>query len=193
LTISRILRGDRNATPDVIESVAPVLGLEPRHLVKGTDAEERYAQSGELVKRSMYDAVVGTLADYETRINDLESKLRVTSEARAKDQTELSNVHQALARAEQDRDRAKDDNVRLLESNREYRAGLTRAVTEIANLQAKLQMLGEELGTTKKSSRAAAILAGVAAFSGVVTLASLLNRDDEPVEADADHEEENRQ
>src|SRR5690349_6176045 len=123
----------------------------------------------------MYDAVVGTLAEYEARINDVEARLLLSEQGRLKDQGELGKLHQALSRAEHDCERAKDDNRLLHASNREYRADLTRAVTEIANLQAKLKILGEELGSTKHSSRVAAILAGVAAFTGVVTLASLRN------------------
>jgi transcriptional regulator with XRE-family HTH domain len=189
-TISRILKGDRNATPEVIESLAPVLGMDPAYLVKGTDAEDRYVKSNDLVNRSMYDAVVGTLAEYEARVNDLEGKLRVLGEARAKDHEELSRVHQALARAESDRDEVREENRRLTASNQDYRAGLSRAVKVIANLQADLKMLGDELATTKKSSRAAAILAGVAAFSGVVTLATYLNNNSEHSESDDDAEGE---
>jgi transcriptional regulator with XRE-family HTH domain len=192
-TISRILAGDRNPTPEVIESLAPVLGMEPHQLVRGTDAEEAYVKSGEFVKRSMYDAVVGKLAEYEARNNDLTAKLHVANEARAKNQTELGGLHQELARVSHDCERVREDNRLLRDSNRDYRGALTRAVTQIANLQAKLKILGEELGTTKQSSRTAAILAGVAAFTGVVTLASLLHNDgdasDESTNGEDEHDE----
>jgi chromosome segregation ATPase len=136
----------------------------------------------------MYDAVVRTLAEYEARINDLEGQLGLANQGRLKDQAELGRLHQELARVNYDCERARDDNRLLQASNRDYRGALTRAVTEIANLQAKLKILGEELGSTKQSSRTAAILAGVAAFTGVVTLASLLNNGGDGTDSTTDGE-----
>jgi transcriptional regulator with XRE-family HTH domain len=190
-TISRILSGDRKPTAEVIESIAPVLGIEPAQLVKDTDAEERYVKSGDFVKRAMYEAVVRTLTEYEGRINDLEGQLRLANERAAKDQTELGKLHMELSRVTHEYERVRDDHRLLLASSRDDRAALTRAITEIASLQAKLNILGEELGSTKQSARVAAILAGVAAFSGVVTVASLLKKDTpDPTTDEEDNDDE---
>lgn len=73
--VSRVLRGERNATPDVITTIARTIGVEPAHLVKGTDAEGRLAESAEWMRRSELVTVTHNLAQYEARLNDAESRL----------------------------------------------------------------------------------------------------------------------
>jgi transcriptional regulator with XRE-family HTH domain len=190
-TISRMLKGDRNPTPDVIESLAPVLGVEPLLLVAGTDAESRFKDSGDWIRKGNYEAAVRKLVEYETRLNDADIQARTATDAherecsrRADLERQLSQAHLDLDRRRwdiedlRDQDRRLQDQGRQLRSDlRRYQEGLYRAVTEVASLRAGMSSLAEELSSTKKSSRASTILAGVAAFTGVVTVAHFLVKD----------------
>jgi transcriptional regulator with XRE-family HTH domain len=188
-TISRLLKGDRNPTPAVIESLAPVLGVEPSFLVQGTDAETRFQESGEWIKKANYEAVVRKLSEYEARMNDMSTELRIAREGIARESAarkdlegQRSKYHLQLDWARRDLEEAKEQNRQSREDLKRHREGLKGAVAEIASLRAKLKELADELASTSKSGRATAILSGVAAFTGVLTVAHFLTQDAEPEE-----------
>lgn len=191
-TISRLLRGERQPTPTVVESLAPVLGLEPALLVKGTDAEVRFQESGDWIRRANYEAAVRRLAEADLRANELEGRLKVAidtldrtkealekeSRARCERERQLGDAHLQLERATRDLAEMRDQNGQLRGDLRRHQTALTAAVAEVATLRAKMSELADLLSKTTTSSRASAILAGVAAFTGAVTVAHFLSQDD---------------
>lgn len=170
--LSRLIRGDRNPTPAVIESLAPVLGIEPMHLVSGTDAEGRYLQSGELVKKEIYEAAARQLAANQVLIADLQERVKDLPLAHA----QLGQTLRDLDLLRRDADDLRSDNKQLRQDLQKYRSALEQAVAEYSALQGQLKTLADELAGTKKSSRASAILAAVGAFTGAVTMTHFLNK-----------------
>jgi transcriptional regulator with XRE-family HTH domain len=179
--LSRIIQGKRSPTPEVLQCLGPVLGVEIEELVQGTDAEDRLSDAKSSVQQENYEAAVRQIIEYEGRSRDLENRLHFAGEAlkaevkrrelaegHAKDahclkeqlQRELSEARAMILRQEQDL--------------KCYRQGLAKAVAEVGALRSKLQELGAELASTSKSIRTATILSGVAAFAGAVTVAHFL-------------------
>ena len=186
--ISRIMNGERSPTPAVIESLAPALGVEPLQLVFETDAESRYRASGELVRKEIYEAAARQVAEDQVLIAELERRLQSLSDAHA----ELGRTHHELDRARRDVDELKTENKELKADVQRYRSGLSRAVAEYSTLQGQLKTLADELANTKKTSRASAILGAVGAFTGVITVAHFLSRDEPPVDSSASHKKRSR-
>lgn len=179
--ISRVMRGERGATPEVIISIAGVFGTDPSILVKGTDAESRFTESGEWVPKHVFMAVAQKLGDYEAQLNERDEQLRTAKVASARERTrkreleaELSTTHFALQRSQNDLEDTRAHNVSLQSELRAHRQGLGRAVAEVTSLKAQLNALATELSSTKQSARTSTILAGVAAAAGVVTAAHFL-------------------
>ena len=179
--ISRIVSGDRPPTPAVIESLAPMLGVEPSHLVFGTDAEARYRASGELVRKEMYEATARQVADDQVRIAELERRL----ESLPATLEELGRTHHDLDRARRDLGDLRIANKELRADVHRYQNGLAQAVAKYAALQSQLATLASELSSTSKASRASAILAAVGAITGVVTVAHFLSDDEPPIQSDS--------
>lgn len=184
--ISRVMRGERGATPEVIISVAGVFGMDPAILVKGTDAESRFTESGEWVPKHAFVSLAQNLGAYEARLNESAEQLRTAKEMIARERTrrheleaELSSAHFALQRSNDDLEDTRAHNNSLQSELRAHRHGLARAVAEVTSLKAQLNALATELSSTKQSARTSTILAGVAAAAGVVTAAHFLMQDDD--------------
>jgi chromosome segregation ATPase len=156
-----------------------MLGVEPSHLVFGTDAEARYRASGELVKKEMYEAAARQVADDQVRIAELERRL----ESLPATVEELGRTHHDLDCARRDLADLKAANKELRADVHRYQNGLAQAVAEYAALQSQLATLASELSSTSKASRASAILAAVGAVTGVVTVAHFLSKDEPPTES----------
>src|SRR5262249_55607010 len=134
----------------------------------------RYRASGELVKKDIYEAVARQSAEDQVRIADLQRQLQAVPGLHA----DLGRAHYALDRTQRDLEEVRAENKDLRADVRRHRNGLANAVAEYAALQGQLKTLADELSTTRKSSRASAILGAVAAFTGVITVAHFLSNDD---------------
>ncbi len=196
-TISRLIRGQRSLSSDAVHWLCPVLEIDIDDLVRGTDAEPKIRELSKVVRREVYDSVVKQLADYEGKYNDLQRKLEFADESlrkereRARESTQdASAAHIDLAWAKQDLEIVKEQNKKLIDDVKTYRAGLQRAVDELGTLRQQLSILAIELKDSKQTSKATSILSGIAAFTGVVTVAHFL-KTDEPSATD-DSEQQGR-
>jgi len=185
--VSRLIRDQREPTVDALQCLAPALGVDVAELVRGTDAETRLQEVTQTVRRSDYEAVVQKLAEYEGHLHEMRARLRTSEEALAREEacrTEAQHAaceaHLHLEHAERDLQNAREAALRHEQELRRYREALSRAVAEVAALRGKFQELQAELGSAEKSNRATAILAGVAAITGVVTVAHFLGSDEAP-------------
>lgn len=185
--VSRLLRDERVPTADALQCLAPALGVDVADLVRGTDAELRLHQVTQTVRRSDYEAVVQKLAEYEGHDGELRARVRTLEEALTREEDSRTNAQHAASEAHMLREHAERDlrhareTARRLELDlRRHRDALARAATEVAALRTRFRELQAELGSTAKSARTTAILAGVAAFTGVVTVAHFLGADDAP-------------
>jgi len=169
-SISRLISGTRNPTPAVIESLAPVLGLEPGQLVAGTDAEARYLHSGDFVKKEIYEAAAQQLAVDQFQIAELQEQLAAFPSVSSK----LGETLRELDLVRRDASELRTDNKQLRSDMQRYRHALEQAVAAYSTLQGQLKTLADELSDTRKSSRASAILAAVGAFTGAVTVTHFL-------------------
>src|SRR5258708_7428468 len=75
-TITRVLNGERNPTPETLQEIAPVLGVTLAQLVAGTDAAERVEEAQNLVARKDYEAAVRQVIEYERKANDFSVRVR---------------------------------------------------------------------------------------------------------------------
>lgn len=187
-TISRLIRGERNPTFETVQCLAPVLGLTVEEMVQGTDAQSRLQEATQLVRREDYEAVVQKLVEYEGRLNDAEMKLRAETSTRTQDEERWKKAESERREAQDQaeaaqrelvgaRERAQQLQFELSRSQSEltrYQKALHKAVAEVSMLRANLQQMAKELKETSQSSRTAALLAGIAAVTGVVTAASFL-------------------
>ncbi len=185
-TISRLIKGERNPTQDTVQCLAPVLGMSIKELIQGTDAEARLQEASQLVRREDYEAVVQKLVEYEGRLNELEMKVRAERNAREQDEQRRKQAEQDLLVArrqveleQRSLDEVTATNTHLRTELSRYRAALHKAVAEISSQRAALEKMAEELKAVSKSNRTTNILAGIAAFTGVVTAASFLSSSDE--------------
>lgn len=183
--ISRIIRCERNPTSEALQSLAPALQMDIADLVRGTNAESRLHETSNLVQRQAYESAIRTLTEYEARLRDLDAQMRASREAlvqeerrRKQAERETSEAHLQIQWAQRDLTDAKTHIQQQAQDLRQYQQALFKAVAEIGVLQTQFRELNEELASTKKSSRAGAILAGVAAITGVVTVAHFLGEDD---------------
>lgn len=182
-TVSRVIHGGRFPTIETLEHVAQALGITVAHLVHGTDAEKLLQEAARLIPREHYEAAVKQVAEYETKIYDLESRLRTVEdqlrgerERREVAVTERCQLQIGLDRAELDHAEAQK-NVRALSKDlREHRQALHMAVAEISNLRSQLTELAEALKANGRTTRTSALLAGIAALTGAVTVAHFLQR-----------------
>jgi transcriptional regulator with XRE-family HTH domain len=191
--ISRVLRGEREASPEVITSLAGVFGFDAAQLVLGTDAEARVGASADWVRRNDFEKLATKLAEYEARIHDLEDHVRHARESDARQaerrqqaETELCRAHLELQRTRSDLDEERAQRRTVERELRRYRHALAAAVARVTELQTQLAAVANEVRTTNRTSRLSALLSGVAAVAGVATLAHFLRREDEPEEGDDD-------
>jgi transcriptional regulator with XRE-family HTH domain len=187
--ISRIIRCERPPTSETIHVLAPALQVDVADLVRGTDAESRLHETSNFVHREAYEAAIRTLTEYEARLRDMDARVRASEEGltreegrRKEAERAASQAHLDIQWAQRDLADAKVHIQRQAHELKQYQHALSKAVAEIGVLQAQFRELSGELASAKKSSRAGAILAGVAAITGVVTAAHFLgDDDDEPV------------
>lgn len=180
-TISRIIKGERSAAPDTLQTLAVALALTPAELVAGTDAEARLAAVSSVVPRATYDAVVKTLLDYEGRIADLERRLRHFDADEVENRATIQKLRRELAAAVSEREelqRAVERlQARLTETELDlerHRDALKKAVADVASLSARLQKIATDSSSAATTGAIAAALASVAAVAGVATLAHYL-------------------
>jgi transcriptional regulator with XRE-family HTH domain len=191
--ISRVLRGSRGPTTEMITSVAGVFGVDPVHLVLGTDAEGKLADSAEWVRRGELADLTGRLANYEACIHDLERQVRDARKAEADEAKRRQDADATLCRTHLELQRAHADLAdvraqrRSVESElRRYRHGLTAAVAKVKELQVQLAAVATEVRANGRTGRLSVLLSGVAAIAGVATVAHFLTADDEATEEEND-------
>jgi transcriptional regulator with XRE-family HTH domain len=189
-TVTRIIKGARNPTPQTLQDMAPVLGVSLEQLVAGTDAEDRVEEAKNLVPRSALDAAIQQVIEFERKLNDMAARNRDLTETANRDrdlaraaQAELGETHRQLAFVTEERDRARRDARHHEQDARRYREALARAVVDVAQLQGKVQELGAAVQAGNQTGKVTAILAGVAA---VVSVANYLENADEDEDGAAD-------
>lgn len=180
-----MVRGDRKPSAETLRQLAPALAIDIVELVRGTDAEERLDGAIYAVEHDDYVAAMQKAIEYEARNRDLDAQLTSTREALAREEkrrmlaeTAVSEAHLEKERARQDVKEARDQIQRQEQELRRYRRGISRAVAQVTALRAKLRTIDEELASTKKSARLAAVLSGVAALTGAVTIAYFIGGSD---------------
>lgn len=183
--ISRMVRGDRKPSTETLRQLAPALAIDIAELVRGTDAEERLDGAIYSIEHDDYVAAMQRTIECEARNRELNAQLTSIRDAltheekrRVAAEIALSNAHMEQERARQDAKEAREHIQRQEQELRRYRKGISRAVAQVASLRAKLRAIDEELASTKKSARLAAILSGVAALTGAVTIAYFLGGSD---------------
>jgi len=183
-TITRILKGERNPTPETIQEIAPVLGLTVAQLVNGTDAAERVKEAKDLVARSDFEDAIRHCLEYErsardagVQLRDTRAELETQLEATRRANAEAREASERLARMEAERDDAIRAARHHEEDARRYQDALKKAVTDVARLHAQVRELGKAVDDGRKTGRIGAILAGVAA---AVSVATYLNSDSQP-------------
>ena len=180
-TITRILNGERNPTPETLHEIAPVLGVEIGQLVAGTDAAERVKEAQDIVSRHDYESAVRQVIEYERKANDLTARIRELSDRAEAERQRARKLAEALESAERraalledERDRARRDAHRHEHDAARYRQGLEKAVADVVALRAQVREMGAAVEAGRTTSRVGAILAGVAA---AVSVASYLGSD----------------
>jgi len=180
-TITRIVKGERNPTPETLQEIAPVLGLTVAQLASGTDAAERVKEAKDLVARSDYEEAVRQYIEYERTARDVGVQLRDTRAEleRQRDATRRVNEQlrvatENLSKVEAERDEAASTARHHEEDARRYQDALKKAVTDVARLHEQVRELGKAVAGSRKTGRIGAILAGVAA---AVSVATYLNSD----------------
>jgi len=177
-TITRILKGERNPTPETLQEIAPVLGLTVAQLAADTDAAERVKEAKDLVARKDYEDAVRKVIEYEARTHDLTTRLRELTTELTEDRARLrrlqTDAEHEVATMREERDDASRKAAHHEEDARRYRDALEKAVADVAQLREQVRELGSAVDAGRKTGRIGAILAGVAA---AVSVASYLASD----------------
>lgn len=180
-TITRILKGERNPTPETLHEIAPVLGVDVAQLVAGTDAAARVKEAQDIVSRRDYEAAVHQVVEFERRANDLAARVRELTERCEQEHGRARRLSEQLEESERkcsvleaDRDRARREALHHEQDARRYREGLEKAVADVVALREQVRELGAAVESGRTTTRVAAILAGVAA---AVSVASYLGGD----------------
>lgn len=187
-TVSRILKGARNPTPETLSNLAPVLGVSLEQLVAGTDAAARVEEAANLVSRAHYEDAVRQLIEFERKANDLAEQLRVEKEVSKDAQAKRRDAEEAARTVQADRDAAVRESKRHEEDARRYQEALQRAVADVARLQTDVAELSKAVDQSRLTGRMAAILAGTAALASVASY--LKGRSPEPTPTRETNEEE---
>lgn len=168
-TVTRILRGERNPTPETLSLLAPVLGVTVEQLVTGTDAEARVESSRKLIDRAHFDDAVRQFIAADRRANTNETKIRDLKESLRQETERRQRAEEQLLAAEAKCDEAKrraDANER---DAQRYKLAFEQAFKDVARLQTELQELAKAVDSNKRTGQIATILAGVAAVASVAT------------------------
>lgn len=182
--LSRLISNERPPTSETLFALAAALEIGLADLVAGTDAEGRLDSGKDYVRRSDYQEAIGKVIEYEVRIRDVEALSRSLEERFAKEQALRKTIEASVTKVEGERDLALTK-LAASESACEaaktevarYRSALQRALTQFSALKVQVDELQKELGATKKSSKAGAMLSGVAAIASVATLAYFLGEE----------------
>jgi transcriptional regulator with XRE-family HTH domain len=179
--ISRMVKGERLPTSETLQALAPALGVGVAELVAGTDAESRLAEVSDHVRRSDYEEAVGKVIEYEGRIRELEGRARAQDEQLHREHAARRTAEDLFEAQRAAREKAEATLAELQgrhESQEQelarYKDALTRALAEFSTLKSRVEALQAEVGRSKDSSKVSALLAGVAAITGVATLAHFL-------------------
>lgn len=187
--ISRIIRGDRKPTNDALQYIGGFLRIPVDELVRGTDAEGRVESASPMVPRELLEAALRERNEWESRATEFKNlaeatEERLKAEVRRRETAEISagEIHYQRELKERDLSAAKRTIQELDSQLKKHKMGLELAVAELATVRAQLRELAEELSSTKKSSRTAAILSAISAVTGAATVAYFLSRSDSPGE-----------
>ncbi len=182
--ISRIIQGKREPTSETLHCLASVLGMAAPELVLGTDAESRLLDDT-VVRRADYEEAVRSFIELESKNRESEARVRSLAETLEAERKALKLAHREASDAAERAERAEARSAELTSEKekqagelRRYHDALARAVTEISLLKKRFEDLQKELGDAKQSSRTASIFAGVAALTGVATIAHFLGEED---------------
>lgn len=175
-TVTRILNGERNPTPDTLNELAPVLGVELAQLVAGTDAADRVREAQNLVSRRDYEDAVKQIIEFERQASTLKAQLRELTDRDRKSEErvgqlakELNEARRVCSVRELERDQARTEAARFEHQANRYLEGLGQAVSDVAQLRAKVRELSEQVQAGHRTGRVGAILAGVAAAVSVAS------------------------
>lgn len=166
-TITRILRGERNPTPETLCLIAPVLGVTVEQLVVGTDAEERVEGARKLIDRAHYDDAVRQFIDAEKRATSGEAHIRELKEIVQQEIDRRRKAERQLEIVEHERDEEKRRANTNEHDAQRYKVAFERAFQDVARLQTELQELAAAVDSSKRTGHVAVILAGVAAVASV--------------------------
>ncbi len=193
-TISRILQG-RVPSRETLDLIAPVLGITVDELVDGTEAAAKTKMGPEFVPNEHYTGAVAKMLEFERRANDAEALARQHARTGAEELERRHRAEDQVASLERDNREIRDDVAKgqseishLHHRVRRRTEALEKAVKELNELRARVAELRAIAEDGQKTGRIAAILAAVAAFTGVVTVATYLGRDDDDDEDDKDAE-----
>jgi transcriptional regulator with XRE-family HTH domain len=183
--ISRLITNQRRPTVEVLQCLAPALRIELVDLVRGTDAESCLTEIPNVVRRSDYEGVLAQMIEYEGKIRELVRDAQTKDDIieQRKNGEEQHKASIALLEKQVEEQERELAQLRALVTSKEqelfrYRHALAHVVAENQALKQQFLILESELGETKKSSKAATILAGIAAVTGVATVAHLLDNAD---------------
>ncbi len=179
--ISRVIRGERPPTAETLQCLATALGVDVAALVAGTDAETRLEEAADHVRRADYEAAVGKLIEYEGRVREVENRLRATEEALVSERETRKQAERAAAAAQQELEQAVAHVTALRAQSEAQARELVRYQHALARAVAQFDALKARIDETKNSSKAASVLAGIAAVTGVATIAHFLGDDEAPV------------
>lgn len=168
-TVSRILKGARNPTPETLSNLAPVLGVSLEQLVAGTDAAPRVEEAANLVSRAHYEAAIHQIIELERKANDLADQLRVERESSKDESVRRRLAEEAAGTLRSERDAALRASHRHEEDARRYQEALQSAVADVARLQTAVEELSKAVDQTRLTGHVAAILAGTAAIASVAS------------------------
>jgi transcriptional regulator with XRE-family HTH domain len=166
-TVSRIISGERNASAEQIDCMAKVLGVEVGVLVRGTDAEARVDEAKQVVHRGHYEGLVKQVAEYESRLNDADARRQDAFAELEREKERRRVTERRLGEAYLAVDRSQSDLAEVREQNR-------RLQLEIKQHREAIEQLALELAAVTSSTQLTKILAGIAAATGVATLAAVL-------------------
>lgn len=183
--ISRYLKGDRNPTLSAAECLAPVLGVTLEELLAGTDAEERLSEVRDVVPRTQYEEAVLMLGRYESRIADLERRVRAEIEAAAQERERRDEADRAARTAHINLERRERDYLDLHNRYRDLEAELRHhkevwadAKARIASLQQQLRDVATDAKSGAKSGKLNTALASLGALASIVTVATIFGGGD---------------
>lgn len=191
-TISRYIQGVRNPDVASLESLAPVLGVKPDELVRGTDAEGRLEGQRDWVRRNEFDVALERVVQLEQalgeardeaatyqRHHELEKRRREAAEEQTapylKKLQELS-AELDVERADRKQARLRCDE--LKSENAQLRRQYADAGVQIHRLGEKLDEARAAIEKLDRTSTLTKALAAAAAAASAFTAFKVMSKDD---------------